>query len=76
MDSTLSGTTTLGQSGPRSDGNEGVLDILQISSIIGALALDCLVSYTRIHIGGSYPSSELQWGYSTAPADWVALVLK
>ena len=27
IDSTLSGATTVGQSGPRSDGNEGVLHI-------------------------------------------------
>ena len=32
----LSGATNLGQSGPGSDGNEGVLRILQSSSITSA----------------------------------------
>ena len=35
IDRTLSGTTTLGQSEPGSDGNEGVLHIPQNSSITG-----------------------------------------
>ena len=42
---TLSGATTLGQSGPRSNGNEGVLHIPQSSSITGTSPSDCLVSY-------------------------------
>ena len=33
IDRTLSGATTLGPSGPGRDGNEGVLHILQSSSI-------------------------------------------
>ena len=33
VDRTLSAATTSGQSGPRSDGNEGVLDIPEGSSI-------------------------------------------
>ena len=45
MDRTLSGATTLGQSRPGSDGNEGVLHIPQSSSIIEASPLDYLVSY-------------------------------
>ena len=36
IDRTLSGATTPGQSGPGSDGNEGVLRIPQNSSITGA----------------------------------------
>ena len=40
----LSGVTTPGQSGPRSDGNEGVLRIPQSSSINVTSPLDCLVS--------------------------------
>ena len=43
MDGTLSGGTTPGQSGPGSDSNEGVLRILQSSSITGTLSTDCLV---------------------------------
>ena len=39
IDRTLSGATTPGQSGPESDGNEGVLRIPQSSSIIGTYAV-------------------------------------
>ena len=59
-----------GQSGPGINGNEGVLHIRQSPSISGASASDCLVSYYRTLIEGSYPSAELQSVYSTAPADW------
>ena len=41
----ISGATTPGQSGPGSNGNKGVLHILQSSSIIGTSPSDCLVSY-------------------------------
>ena len=41
----LSGATTLGQSGPESDGNEGVLCVTQGSSITEASPTDCFVSY-------------------------------
>ena len=37
----LSGATTLGQSGPGSDGNKGVIRILQSSSIAGTSPSDC-----------------------------------
>ena len=43
IDRTLSGATTVGQSEPGSDGNEGVLCILQSSSIIGTSRLDALL---------------------------------
>ena len=43
IDKTLSGPTTLGQSGRGSNGNEGLLCILQSSSITGALPSDFLV---------------------------------
>ena len=67
IDRTLSDATTLDQSGPGSDGNEGLLHFLQSSSFTGALPLDCLESY----LGHSlYPSAEMQSVYSTAPADW------
>ena len=45
IDKTLSDATTLGKSGPGSNGNEGVLHIPQSSSITGTLQSDCLVSY-------------------------------
>ena len=41
----LSSATTLGQSGPGSDGNEGVLHIPQSSSITGTSPSDCLALY-------------------------------
>ena len=47
IDRTLLGATTPGQSGPGSDGNEGVLHIPQSSSITGASSSDCLMSYLR-----------------------------
>ena len=64
----LSGATTLGQSGPGSDGNEGVLCTSQSSCITGTSPSDCLVSYTGHSLGGgSYPSAEVQSVYYTAP---------
>ena len=45
IDRALSGATTLGQSEPGSDVNEGVLRIPQSSSIIRTSPLGCLVSY-------------------------------
>ena len=45
IDRTLSGATTLTQSGPGSNGNEGVLHIPQRSWITGASPSNCLVSY-------------------------------
>ena len=47
IDRTLSGATTLGQSGPGSNGIEGVLSVLQSSSITGASPSDYLISYAR-----------------------------
>ena len=51
IDWILSGATTPGQSGPGSDGNEGVLLISQSSSITGTSPSDCFVSYS----GYSFP---------------------
>ena len=66
---TLSGATTLGQSEPGSDANEGVLCISQSSSITETSSSDCLVSYSG---HSSYPSAEMQSVYSTAPANWAS----
>ena len=63
IDRTLTGTTPLGQSGPGSNGNEGVLNILQ-SSRTGA-------SYPG-HLLGRGPvnySTVIQLVYSAAPPD-------
>ena len=45
IDRTLSGVTTPDQSGPGSDGNEGVHCIPQSFSITGTSPSDCLMSY-------------------------------
>ena len=58
MDRALSGATTLGQSGPGSNGNEGVLCIPQ-----GPIRLFSVIS--RTPMGGSYSSAEVQSVYST-----------
>ena len=47
----ISGATTPDQSGPGSDGNEGVLCIPQSSNITGASPSDCLVSYQGHMLG-------------------------
>ena len=72
IDRTLTGDTTPGQSGTGSNGNEEVLHIPQISNITTAPPSDFLVSYPR-HLCvcvcvGSYPPTEMQSMYSTAPS--------
>ena len=54
IDKTLSDATTMGQSGPESDSNKGVLCISQSSSIIGTSPLDYLVSYLGYLLGEAY----------------------
>ena len=66
----LSGATTLSHSGLGSNGNEGVLCILQSPSITETSPPDFLVSYTGLWWWGSYPSAEMQSLYSSLPADW------
>ena len=74
IDRSLPGATISGQGGPGSDVNDGVICILQSSSIIGTSPSDCLVSYPGHSLGGrSYPSAEVQSVYSTAPVDRVKL---
>ena len=51
-DRTLSGATTLDQSEPGSNDNEGIFWISQISSITGTSPSDCLVSYPEHSLGG------------------------
>ena len=58
MDRAQSGATIQGQSGPGSNGNEGVLHIPQSPSITGTSHSDCLVSYPGHSFGGvSYPTA-------------------
>ena len=69
IDKNLSGATAPGQSGPGSDGKEGVLRIPKSSSITGASPSDYLVLYPGHSFGGgSYLSAEKQSVYSTAPS--------
>ena len=73
IDRVLSGATNPGQSGPRSNGNEGVLPIPQISKA-GALLSDGLMLYQgHLLKGGFYPSAEMQSVYPTAPVDLAVL---
>ena len=67
---TLPGTTTLGQSGPGSDGSDGLFHVPKSSSITGTSPSDCLVSYPGHSLVESYPSAEMQLVYLTAPVDW------
>ena len=67
---TLLDAATLDQSGPGSDGNEGVLNIPPNSSITKASSSDCLVSYPGHPLGKSYHTVEIKSMYSAAPADW------
>ena len=70
IDRTLSGATTPGQSGPGSEGDEGVLSITQSSSITGASPSNGLSHKQDTRKGdGSYLSAEMRSVYSTAPAD-------
>ena len=69
-DRPLSGAASPGQSGPLSDGNKGILGLLQSSSITEASPSDCLVSYPGHSLGMSYPSVEMQSVYSTSLANW------
>ena len=55
IDRTLLGATTLGQSGPECNGNQGILHIPQSSSSTGTSPSDCLVSYPGYFRGGVLP---------------------
>ena len=55
IDKTLSGVTNPGQSGPRSDGSDGVLRIPQSSSLTGASPSEILVSYPGHSLRGLTP---------------------
>ena len=66
IDRALSSATTLGQSGPGSNDDEGVLHIPQSSSI--TIRLFSIISRTLFG-WKAYPSTEMQLVYSTSPAD-------
>ena len=69
--STLSGATSLAQSGPGSDDNEGVPHIPQSSSITGTSPSDCLVSWTLVG-GWVLPLCRGEVSCNIAPADWAS----
>ena len=66
IDRTLSGATTLGQSGLGS--------IFQTSNITGTSSSDGFMSYQDTRWGEGYPSAEIQLVYSTTSADWANLL--
>ena len=74
IDSTFSGPTTPGQSGPCGDDNEGVLCIPQSSCINGTSLSDCLVSYAGHSLGGLIPLQRCSL-YSTVQANWATRTL-
>ena len=69
IDETLTSTTTLVQSGTGSNGNEGIVHILQYSQISWS---DGLASYPEHSLGVYYPSAEMQSAYYTVPANWAS----
>ena len=54
-----SGATILGQSGPESDGNEGLLRIPQSTSITRTSPSDCIVSYPEDMLVGVTPQQRI-----------------
>ena len=71
IERTLSSATTLGQSGPRTNGNEGLLWIPQIS-MAGTSLSDGLMSYPGNLLGGrSYSFAEMQMYFT--PPSWLGL---
>ena len=75
IDKILSDATTLGQSGPWSNGNEGVLCISKIPET-GCSPSDWFTWYPgyTLGAGGSYPFAEMQSEYSTALANWARMI--
>ena len=65
IDKTLSGAASPGQSGPGSDGSEGVLIIPQMFKT-GASPSDCLMSYPGHSWEGAYFPAKIQSVYYTA----------
>ena len=73
IDRILLVTTTSGQSGPGSDGNEEVLRIPESSRFTETSPSDCSVSYPGHLLRESYHSAEMQLVYSNAPIDWAKI---
>ena len=64
----LSIATIPGQSGPGSNGNEGVLRITQSSSITGTSPSDCFVSYPGLSLEGILPLFRFTVGVFYCPS--------
>ena len=64
IDRTLSSASTPSQSGPGSDGNEGVLRISQSSKTEVSPSI-CFMSYSGHSLGESYSSAKMQSVYTT-----------
>ena len=75
IDRTLLGATTPDQSGPRSNGNKGVLYIPQNSNITESSPSDLFSVISKIFVGEVLPMTEMQLVHSTAPADWATRTL-
>ena len=69
IDRTLSGVTTSGQSGPESDGNDGVPAFPKAPALVEPHH-KIFVSYPGHSLGEFYSFAEKQSVYSTALADW------
>ena len=70
IDRTLSGATTPGPSGPKTNGNEMVLHIPQ-NSKTEASRSDYFISYPVYPLGMYYSSAELHLVYTACPLDWI-----
>ena len=68
IDRTQTGSTTSGQSGPRSNGNEEVLHIFQHSRT-GVWPSHGFVSYPGHTLGRSWPPAKVQLVFSATPAN-------
>ena len=73
IDRTLSGSTTPGQSGPRSDSNNEVLRIPKISSISGTSPSDCFMSYQDNGGVLSLCRDAVGVFYSPQPTGWLVI---
>ena len=74
VDRTLSDAITPGERGSRSNGNEEVLRILQISKA-RASPSDCLGLYPGHLLGVVLPLAEMKSVRSNAPANWAGYLL-
>ena len=66
----FSGATILGQSGPGSNGNEGVLRIPQSSCITLTSPSNCFVSYPGLSLWGVIPLCKDAVGVFYSPSRW------